>query len=81
MRRADRTSIFWSGGWQAVRLPKEYLFEGTEVRIRRRGAAVILEPVATDWRWLDELATAGLDDDFVEAALERPADQERDLLD
>jgi antitoxin VapB len=64
-----------------VRLPKEYRFDGTEVRIRRRGDAVILEPIPTDWRWLDELVAAGFDDDFIEAVEERPADQERPGLD
>ena len=81
MERADRAKIFWSGRSQAVRLPKEYRFDGTEVRIRRRGDAVILEPIPTDWRWLDELVAAGLDDDFIEAVEERPEDQERLGLD
>jgi antitoxin VapB len=77
MERADRAKLFWSGRSQAVRLPKEYRFDGTEVRIRRRGDAVILEPIPTDWRWLDELVAIGLDDDFIEAIEERTADQER----
>jgi antitoxin VapB len=77
VERADRAKIFWSGRSQAVRLPKEYRFEGTEVRIRRRGDAVILEPIPTDWRWLDELISSSLDDDFIAAVGERPEDQER----
>lgn len=77
MERADRAKIFWSGRSQAVRLPKEYRFEGDEVRIRRRGAAVILEPIPSDWRWLDELVSGAPDRDFVEAVEERPAEQER----
>lgn len=82
MERVDRARVFWSGRSQAVRLPKEYRFEGDEVRIRRRGSAVILEPIPEDWSWLDELATAGrLDGDFVEAVTERPAAQERPGLD
>lgn len=36
--------IFRNGRSQAVRLPKEFRFEGEEVRIRRRGKQVILEP-------------------------------------
>lgn len=77
MERADRAKVFWSGRSQAVRLPKEYRFDGPEVRIRRRGDAVILEPIPTDWRWLEELVATGLDDDFIEAVEERPTDQER----
>ena len=38
--------IFTTGGSQAVRLPKEFRFEGSEVSIRREGEKVILEPAA-----------------------------------
>lgn len=37
--------LFKNGRSQAVRLPKEFRFEGTEVRIRKQGEKVILEPV------------------------------------
>ncbi|CAN5390097.1 hypothetical protein BH24GEM3_BH24GEM3_02410 [soil metagenome] len=40
-----RAKLFWSGRSQAVRLPKEFRFEGDQVAIRRKGEAVILEPV------------------------------------
>jgi antitoxin VapB len=63
-----------------VRLPKDYRFRGEEVRIRRRGSAVILEPLAEDWSWLDAI-TGKLDEDFVEAVNEQPAQQERPTLD
>lgn len=71
--------VFWSGRSQAVRLPQEYRFQASEVRIRRHGQAVILEPIATDWAWLDKLAP--LDDDAVQAANEPPPEQHRDALD
>jgi virulence-associated protein VagC len=32
-------------GWQAVKLPAEFHFDGNVVSIRREGNAVILEPV------------------------------------
>lgn len=41
---AETAKVFTHGGSQAVRLPKAFRFEGTEVRIRREGDAVILEP-------------------------------------
>ncbi|WP_214472252.1 type II toxin-antitoxin system VapB family antitoxin [Mesorhizobium sp. dw_380] len=66
----DKAKVFWSGRSQAVRLPKEYRFEAGEVSIRRQGRTVILEPLAQDWDWLDRLV-GPLDDDFVEAVLER----------
>ena len=46
----SRAKLFWNGRSQAVRLPKEFRFEGDEVLIRREGEAVILEPVRRqDW--------------------------------
>ena len=54
--------LFTHGGSQAVRLPKEFRFDGSEVRIRKEGDKVILEPVKTDWdavwREIDALAEA-----------------------
>ena len=44
--------LFSSGGSQAVRLPAEFRFEGTEVLIRRdaRSGDVVLSPVkAVSW--------------------------------
>jgi antitoxin VapB len=76
----ETAKLFWSGRSQAVRLPKDFRFRGKEVRIRRHGAAVVLEPVAEDWNWLDALA-GRLDDDFVEAVNEQPQPQERPALD
>ncbi len=42
--------VFMTGRSQAVRLPKEFRFEGTEVEIFRRGDEVILreKPVTVD---------------------------------
>jgi antitoxin VapB len=40
--------LFAYGRDQAVRLPREFCFEGSEVRIRRFGLGVILEPAAID---------------------------------
>ena len=40
-----RARLFMNGGSQAVRLPKEFRFEGAEVVVRREGKRVILEPV------------------------------------
>lgn len=75
----DTAKIFWSGRSQAVRLPKNFRFDGEEVRIRRHGNAVILEPLTHDWAWLDSLADT-LDNDFVQAVDEQPEPQERPEL-
>ncbi len=46
----DRAKLFRTGGSQAVRLPKEYRFEGAdEVWIQREGEKVILEPAPREW--------------------------------
>jgi antitoxin VapB len=76
----DTAKLFWTGRSQAVRLPKAYRFDGDAVRIRRRGEAVVLEPIAADWTWLDSLP-GGLDADAAQAAEEPVPSQERPALD
>ena len=44
-----KAKLFMSGRSQAVRLPKEYRFDGTEVKIRRVGSGVLLEPASKTW--------------------------------
>ena len=51
---ADRAKLFKSGGSQAVQLPKEYRFHGSEeVLIYRQGRRVILEPLKQDFPYPD----------------------------
>ena len=40
--------LFKNGRSQALRLPREFRFEGDRVRIRRAGAGVLVEPMATN---------------------------------
>lgn len=68
--------VFWSGRSQAVRLPKAFRLDAKEVNIRRQGHALVLEPVADDWAWLDGLADI-IDDEFIAAVNEQPPMQER----
>jgi antitoxin VapB len=42
---SSTAKVFMHGRSQAVRLPKEYRFEGTEVRVSKVGDKVILEPL------------------------------------
>ncbi len=58
--------LFWTGRSQAVRLPKEFRMQGEEVRIRRHGNGVVLEPVDSGWEWLDEVAGEFSQDFFAE---------------
>ncbi len=42
--------LFMNGRSQAVRLPKDYRFEGDEVFIWKKGDQVILSPKPKSWR-------------------------------
>ena len=52
-----RAKLFFHGRSQAVRLPKEFRFEGTEVYVRRVGTDVVLssQPKASMQNLLDAL--------------------------
>ena len=53
MRKAR---VFKSGNSQAVRLPKEFRFEGDRVRVSRMGAGILIEPLpAVEKETLEEL--------------------------
>jgi antitoxin VapB len=41
--------LFKNGQSQAVRLPKEYRFEGEEVYIKKVGSSVVLLPEKNSW--------------------------------
>jgi antitoxin VapB len=48
--------IFTNGRSQAVRLPREFRFDGDRVRIRRVREGVLLEPLVLDNKeWFSEL--------------------------
>lgn len=66
----DVAKLFWNGRSQAVRLPKEYRFEGNAVSIRREGDKVILEGTSeSDEDWASRLA-GSFDEDFARAVEE-----------
>lgn len=72
----ETARVFWSGRSQAVRLPKQFRVEGREVRIKRQGNGILLEPVPETWSWLDAI-TGPVDGDFAEAVQEQPLATER----
>jgi antitoxin VapB len=56
MSTIKTAKLFRNGRSQAVRLPREFRFEGNEVRIRQIDGGVLLEPIISDTRkWFDEL--------------------------
>ena len=52
MKKGDVAKVFWSGRSQAIRLPKQYRLACREVRIRKVGDRLVIEPprVALDAR-------------------------------
>ncbi|VTU06851.1 antitoxin [Actinobacillus porcinus] len=70
--------LFWSGHSQAIRLPRLFRLEGSEVRIEKQGNRLIIEPIENDWDFLDKLQS--VDDDFVQAtkSVRQTVAQERD---
>jgi antitoxin VapB len=48
--------LFVNGRSQAVRLPREFRFPGSRVRVTRQGRGVLLEPVVSDLaEWFAQL--------------------------
>jgi antitoxin VapB len=45
MGEIETAKLFKHGGSQAVRLPKDFRLPGKEVRVRRLGRGVLLEPM------------------------------------
>ncbi|MEI9970273.1 MAG: AbrB/MazE/SpoVT family DNA-binding domain-containing protein [Terracidiphilus sp.] len=45
-QKSADAKLFWNGRSQAVRLPKEFRFEGDRVKVTRVGAGVLLQPVS-----------------------------------
>jgi antitoxin VapB len=65
--------LFSNGQSQAVRLPKEFRFTGTRVRVRRLGTGVLLEPASCDTAKLFEAIDACGVTDFMREGRQQPA--------
>lgn len=83
-KKEVRAKLFTNGRSQAVRLPKEFRFEGKEVRVRHALGGVLLEPVEGEQVQLtsaaelfERLASFGGDPIFPEGR-EQSEFQERD---
>jgi antitoxin VapB len=75
--------LFKNGRSQAVRLPREFRFEGDRVRVRRAGRGVLVEPVepvVTDvaawFAEMDRLAS----EPFMPEGRQQPPTPERDVF-
>jgi antitoxin VapB len=73
--------LFANGRSQAVRLPREFRFPGTQVRVSRHGRGVLIEPVVTDVdEWFAELDRYAREP-FVPEGRRQPAAIDRASLD
>lgn len=76
----SRAKLFANGGSQAVRLPKEFRFEGDEVELRRVGGGVLITPVRADLdEWFRSMDLA--DDDFMAEGRNQPLATPEKLFD
>lgn len=73
----NTAKVFKSGNSQAVRLPKEFQFDVSEVEIFRRGDEVVLRKKPQNTARVFELLTS-LSEDFMEEGREQPPVQERE---
>ena len=67
--------LFTNGSSQAVRLPKEFRFNGTEVYVQKVGSSVMLVPKDKAWETFME-GINEFTDDYLEQAEERPANMQ-----
>jgi antitoxin VapB len=68
--------LFQNGQSQAVRLPKEFRFEGEEVFIKKVGKVTILLPIKNPWEPLLDSINK-FSDDFMDSR-DQPGQQKRE---
>jgi antitoxin VapB len=80
VRMSHRAKLFSHGGSQALRLPRECRLAGTEVRVTRIGARLIVEPLEgvanPAWAEIDALG----DGPFMPDGREQPVAEDRPAL-
>ena len=71
--------LFLNGRSQAVRLPKEFQFQGEEVFIQKHGDAVIIVPHEKAWDVFME-GINGFSEDFMSEGRDQGKNQEREYF-
>lgn len=71
--------LFRNGGSQAVRLPKQFAFDGDEVCIRQIGSAVLIFKKGDEWK-LMKSAIGQADEDFLPDRAQPKKSQRRKRL-
>jgi antitoxin VapB len=73
--------LFKNGRSQAVRLPREFRFDGDQVRLRRVGRkGLLIEPLLNPQAWFAELDALG-GDAFLATGRDQPPTPERQVFD
>ena len=73
------TKVFISGNSQAVRIPKEFHIDFSELFIKKIGSSIILTPKESNWENL-ERSLSEFSDDFMMEGRAQPAMQEREVF-
>ena len=73
------TKVFISGNSQAVRIPKEFHIDFSELCIKKIGSSIILTPKESNWENL-ERSLSEFSDDFMTEGRSQPAMQEREVF-
>jgi antitoxin VapB len=73
--------LFRNGRSQAVRLPREFRFEGDRVRIRWTDQGVLLEPLISDAaKWFEELDRFDQERFMVKGRRNQPITPQREIF-
>jgi antitoxin VapB len=80
MAKSGLAKLFRNGRSQAVRLPREFRFEGDAVRVRRVPEGVLLEPLIPNaTKWFAEMDRAG-GGSFMKKGRKQPATPRRKVF-
>ncbi|MHB8412530.1 MAG: antitoxin [Candidatus Acidiferrales bacterium] len=80
MAKTGFAKLFRNGRSQAVRLPRDFRFEGDQVRIRRVAEGVLLEPLIPDApKWFAEMDRISLEP-FMKAGRKQPPTPRREIF-
>ncbi len=74
-----KTTVFTSGGSQAIRIPKEFRLESKRVEIERRGASLVVTPIDTEDKWPDGYIESILSHDIGEDFVRHPQGEHREI--
>ncbi len=81
MSKSGVAKLFRNGRSQAVRLPREFRFQGDRVRVRRVSQGVLLEPCISDTReWFEELDRFASAGPFMADGREEPVTPRREIF-